>query len=83
MPDDYHPFFNYYWGLICKVNSREPHCLTRGCGRNTLASWVRDVCGVRVSPNMLRRTLLIAVERGMATISISSCGYTCFHLMLP
>jgi hypothetical protein len=75
--------FQYFWELICKTDEREPHCLRHGCGSKTFSCWVWIACGIRVPPNILKRTLLIAVERGMATTSISSCNFRRFNLIAP
>jgi hypothetical protein len=74
--------FQYFWTLICITNSLDPHknCLHYGCSRETLSWWVKDACDIEVQPGILRRTLMIAVERKMATMFKSRSGYTCFKL---
>jgi len=33
--------FRHLWKLLCHTYQQEGHCLIGGCGRETLAEWVR------------------------------------------
>lgn len=77
LPED---LFRYGWRLLCRVAREEGHCLTRGCGRDTLAYWVFAVCKVRNPAWFYRRVLREAVRRGWATKTTSPHGYSIFSI---
>lgn len=59
--------FRWGWRVLWKLwRSEHNHCLVRGCGRDTLAYWVRRVCNVVEHPSFWRAVLKEAVRRGWA-----------------
>jgi hypothetical protein len=71
-------FFRFGWGLICHLNSVEPHPLKYGSGRSTLTWWANNVNGERFSPSFYRSILNEAVSRGLAINSTSHSNHNIY-----
>lgn len=72
--------------LYCLYHfSKNNHCLTRGCGADTLSYWANDVAakmGIHhLSPSTYRRALAEAVRRGWAIEGRNAAGCRCYRLV--
>lgn len=74
--------FRYLWRLLCRTWHIEGHCLRQGCGRETLAEWVRkaNCSALWFASSELRRALDEAVRRGWAEHHHSPSGHSIFLL---
>lgn len=73
--------FKYGWKLICKINKEQPHCLTRGCGKETLSYWCVEVNKTRESASFLRWVLNKACDYEWAVKSQSDTGHSIFKIL--
>ena len=72
--------FRHVWKLLCSTWIKNRHCLLRGCGRETLAYWVRESCHDSQPAWLCRSVLMEAVNRGWAIKRQSSSGHSIFIL---
>ena len=72
--------FRHVWKLLCRTYLQNGHCMSGGCGRETLAFWVRETCGVRVSAQELRQVLAEASRRGWVKAGRNTAGCRTFQL---
>ena len=70
--------FQHGWRLLCRTWHKNGHCLRLGCGRETLAGWVRESCHELYPAWFYRQVLMEACSRGWATKRQSNSGHSIF-----
>jgi len=73
--------FRWVWRKLCRTWHLNGHCFIRGCGRETVAWWVRESCHVLIPAWECRTVLIEAIQRGWVTKHVNSSGHSIFKLM--
>jgi hypothetical protein len=67
--------FRHGWRLIVKTWRLNGHCLYYGCGKSTLARWVRKSCHTYYPPKFWRDVMAEACRRGWAQRRVAAGGH--------
>lgn len=61
--------------LLPLVYSRATHAFIKGCGKETMQYWFKEISGVYFSPKLIRKVLIKNLS-----MSINRLNYKCFTL---
>jgi hypothetical protein len=61
------------------VYEKAKHAFVKGCSKETMSYWWRDITGVAFPPNLLRKLLIQLVYNGKLYRTCNQDGYTCFN----